>query len=747
MLHYFGRHAPRKYTVPDIHPIVSPPRDPCEICLSRAWTSDFYTALIDLPIEIQSHCIKYRVSSQELRRSTLQGCKFCRTLADGIHGKLFYDDLYQRFRGKETGSVSAGTDNCVVMEDEIADQDAEKEEDDWNDASGFNEELIDNDPTDGWGAWIDHDTLMEACILEVAISFERGKEEECFTIVNVYIEAVEQPTEEGNVLQNLHGVELRYHISTDWGGLPELDKIFPAKASDSTLGSEKNMETIQHWVRSLAFVPQSSTTNSTQIPGRLIELQYGDTLRVCDSSSILPSDKSFAALSYVWGASQDFILLSTNIDSLMRGFTPEKLPQTIRDAVTVTRRVGLRYLWVDALCIIQDSDQDKLRELPNMGLIYKYATVTIVASVAKFATEGFLNHIAEQKSYEIDPVAIPYRTDNALYDRAQLVLSYPATYNRFDDPINDRAWTFQELMLSTRAILFTYRGIQTINRENIKPVEGPMSKTDYQLPNLSWSGKLFSLATSPENIRQVWLSARGEYSRRNITYQTDRLLAISAIAQEIGRVYQGRYLAGMWEHDLAVDLGWKVAREFNEGDETILPRLRAKEYVAPSWSWASVDGSVESYADNSGGETMDFQVVSCDVELAVPGFTHGAVKSGVLAVKGRICTCFWRWHPHAYLKSLKSHGSLATQHFPDSGGYWDFICGEATADALEPELQHNTEVMCLATRLTRITPIRYHVEGLMLLPVDGQRYRRVGFFTISDTAVFDTVNVQEITIV
>ena len=103
-----------------------------------------------------------------------------------------------------------------------------------------------------------------------------------------------------------------------------------------------------------------------------------------------------------------------------------------------------------------------------------------------------------------------------------------------------------------------------------------------------------------------------------------------------------------------MDLQWSCPCNQNRNDDKPRRMLRAKDYVAPSWSWASVDGAVkdlvhvwEDEGDNGGigiKYMLGFEVVSCDVILAVPDFAYGAVNSGVLIVKGRICSFIWRPH-------------------------------------------------------------------------------------------------------
>ncbi|KAH7383880.1 heterokaryon incompatibility protein-domain-containing protein [Pyrenochaeta sp. MPI-SDFR-AT-0127] len=768
MLHYMGtRQPPRQYPVYEEPSTAPAATDPCNTCLTRVWTPKLYLTLSNTSPEDEAASCSYIVTSHELRESVQQGCKFCRTIADGIHGRVFLDELYERWNKTDSypeSLVSAGKEGATreghaSLEDNASDQAEAGAEDDWNGASAFNEEM-EEDATGGWETWQDRDTLTEVCKFQIKLSFERG-EGELFTFMNAYVEADAADTNEPNELQKLCGekaVELRYHINIDDNQAEDAPHLFPPRTSNSILGSETNMSIIERWMQKLPSLPNVSNISALQAPARLIDVQNHHELRIVETSSLQRSDQNFAALSYVWGTNQTFVLLNTTKDLLATGFHVEQLPRTIQDAVTVTRRVGLRYLWVDALCIMQDSNEDKARELPKMRLIYKCAAVTVVAAVAKSATEGFLHHMQDQIAYLIKPVSIPYRVQDSSDAQTNVILSYPADYKRSKDPINDRAWTFQELLLSTRAILFSYRGVQTIDRINIPSADGMTSGKDPQLPSLPWSGQMFSLATNPENARQIWLATRGEYSRRNLSFQGDKLLAIAAVAEELGQKYKSKYLAGMWERDLAMDIQWSCPRDQNISEGDFIRRPRAEVCVAPSWSWASVDASVEDFVHvweeegEKGGEgikdSLGFEVISCEVELVDPDFEYGAVKSGILVVKGRLCSFIWRPHEDDdFHKAFESDGFLARAAETDIQDCTELKYGEATIDALDPELQDDVEVVCLATRLIENVPGRDDVEGLMLLPVNEEKYRRVGFFKINSPIVFEKCEVEKISIV
>ena len=107
------------------------------------------------------------------------------------------------------------------------------------------------------------------------------------------------------------------------------------------------MRKMRAWVSSLDL-EATGHGSASDLPARLIDLESTEGLRIVNSTEI-PHEFQFAALSYVWGMNQTFILLSHNKDLLQLSFDMSQLPQTIQDAITVTRNVGLRYIWVDAL--------------------------------------------------------------------------------------------------------------------------------------------------------------------------------------------------------------------------------------------------------------------------------------------------------------------------------------------------------------------------------------------------------------
>lgn len=164
----------------------------------------------------------------------------------------------------------------------------------------------------------------------------------------------------------------------------------------------------------------------------------------------------YVALSYCWGPDgQAKTLTHATIREFKNAIVVRELPQTLRDAILVTRKLGIRYLWIDALCIIQDSDSDKARELTQMPSIYKNALLTVSAAIAEDCEKGFL-HDRPQIVKEIDQsFCVPLiwdvrQPDGELGTEVWLCPDEDRGFKIKDydeEVIESRGWTFQEAWL------------------------------------------------------------------------------------------------------------------------------------------------------------------------------------------------------------------------------------------------------------------------------------------------------------
>ncbi|PMD13533.1 HET-domain-containing protein, partial [Hyaloscypha hepaticicola] len=254
----------------------------------------------------------------------------------------------------------------------------------------------------------------------------------------------------------------------------------------------------------------------------------------------------YVALSYCWGGPQPTITTSGNIGAHTEALPIHLLPKTICDAIEVTRKLGMRFLWVDALCIIQDDDQDKRKQIAMMGSIYKNATFTIAAASAEKVSDGFLSILTE--------------------NQRDSILHGEPNYHE-DDPLFSRGWTLQEMLLSPRLLIFdAYQLVlscEEIGFEPAVPTGIGFEPLCERLPSSIFGAPKHheillkeqpdeEITTTWFSIQrdEVWVSLINEYNGRHLSIFDDRLPALSAIAHELSIFWGGTYVAGFWKEAL-----------------------------------------------------------------------------------------------------------------------------------------------------------------------------------------------------
>lgn len=313
-------------------------------------------------------------------------------------------------------------------------------------------------------------------------------------------------------------------------------------------------------------------------PTRVIDVGSIDTApKLVESNE---THAGYVALSHCWGGSLPLRTTTANFRDHLNAIPWEALPATFQDAVKVTRSMGHQYLWVDCLCIIQDSEEDWLRECALMGDVYAGAALTIAAERSKSPLDGLF----EASSGLIKTRRIPIQwPSTGNFD--ELTVGLPTTgylcYSLSDlyGPLSRRGWALQERVLSTRvlymcgdATCFTCSCSESTDRL-LWPI--PLSDVHYglTLPHI----------LDPEQSLKKWYRLVMDYTTRQLTNASDRLPAISGIARIIAERFGWEYVAGMWSHDLENALLWWVL-------EPRFPlSINPAHYSGPSWSWVSVD--------------------------------------------------------------------------------------------------------------------------------------------------------------
>ncbi|KAH9212897.1 heterokaryon incompatibility protein-domain-containing protein, partial [Leptodontidium sp. 2 PMI_412] len=299
-------------------------------------------------------------------------------------------------------------------------------------------------------------------------------------------------------------------------------------------------------------------------PTRLLYIgsSDGNAIRLVESDEILNYRPLYAAVSHRWVRDPTWMLrtLNQNYKDHLQSISLVKCPGVLQDAVRVTRALGVDYLWMDTLCLIQDSSTDKAKEIGKMGDYYRNAYFTIAASSSKTTLVPFTNRR--------DPYYKPH-----LFPKLTMT--------------NSQGWIWQESALSVRMLNFAPSELIWECRQEVESECGYEPKP---FPSLGLAQKYLDIGEEPFKL---WQDLVQTYSTRTFGDFTDFLPGISGLAKRIQDQTGSAYHAGMWKMDMVPSLLWEVTRGFDRVKE---PRPTVPEpsveCKAPSWSWASVEGRI-----------------------------------------------------------------------------------------------------------------------------------------------------------
>ena len=366
----------------------------------------------------------------------------------------------------------------------------------------------------------------------------------------------------------------------------------------------------------------------------------------------------YAALSYRWGAEQPNCTKTTNIDSYLESIDLFSLPQSIQDAVEVTRKIGLEHLWIDAMCILQDPETEKTHEMARMQFIYMNAYITISASCAETCNNGFLSR--RDHLPNVRELLVPFCNEEGEMGTVTLTpVNNPdgvhSDHSLKPEPINSRSWALQECFMSPRMLIYSSQQLFWLCPRVWGKDGGRISKAMYfrsAIP-LAYSADIPPKDLSIRSLSSVplttdWIGIVREYTLRNITNPSDKLPALSGLAAYFSERLQDRYLAGLWERTLRENLCWfcdkaSNSQAFGIGQQWL---RRPTDWRAPSWSFLAVDGCLDFKRDYGADILYDpFKgsdrcpecvILSCDIAPKDPTAPFGQVQMhGTLKVRGR----------------------------------------------------------------------------------------------------------------
>jgi hypothetical protein len=335
-------------------------------------------------------------------------------------------------------------------------------------------------------------------------------------------------------------------------------------------------------------------------PTRLLDLQATDStdgIKLLEtSSSSLPKAVRYAALSYCWGPPDlaKFQLKTTfeTYSAHLEGISISSMTRTLQDAVKTARALSIRYLWVDALCIIQGDMRDWMRESQRIGSVYMNAHVTICTLGTSSCVESFLDRVEPTKVNFVSSVRPDIRGTYNIrfqpyYDTRSetqgLVLGDRIELDFFSGAWGTRAWTCQEEQLSIRKIAFGASQVHfSCPSHNIS--ESALDRKTH-FKDLATYLEEYRVTQDRNRLYQHWYELVEDYAQRTLTVFEDRLPALSGMASLIAAETADDYVSGIWASDLVRGLLWGTF-PLSTSLDSILDPPSDVQYVGPSWSWA-----------------------------------------------------------------------------------------------------------------------------------------------------------------
>jgi hypothetical protein len=289
------------------------------------------------------------------------------------------------------------------------------------------------------------------------------------------------------------------------------------------------------------------------------------------------------------------------------GISISHLPKTFQDTILYVRKLGLRWLWIDSLCIVQDDISDWYGQTSRMAEIYTGAFLTIAASGSADGHGGLFKQADTLYQHTECNITDTQGRNYDFYTRWALPHCRTWEHLRAKGlPLFQRGWTFQERLLSPRVLHFTSNEvvweckegylcecspeISAVPLSSNSPLHLTRWSMDNQLPKpLFW----MMIASNEDSYpRADWISLATRFSGLNLTFQDDKLPAISGIARIIEQRFKDTYLAGMWRTQLPYTLCWSRSLHAQSQQSQLRQSEDARTWRAPTWSWASRDGQV-----------------------------------------------------------------------------------------------------------------------------------------------------------
>lgn len=475
----------------------------------------------------------------------------------------------------------------------------------------------------------------------------------------------------------------------------------------------------------------TSTPTNGWRPSRLIDIGSEHAtrwhLKIAKEDFGQSRTPPYMTLSYRWSAKPSLLLVSSNLHDFRRGVHFERLPQLFRDFIMVARRFRVQYIWIDSLCIIQDSQKDWELEAPKMRYVYGSAICNVAASAASRSESSMFSRRTAMDVYpglveissKLSSSRCHYIFDKSYWDRSIQQGS-----------LHDRGWVFQEILLAPRVIYFSNSQIlwECLSEHKCEgfpngiPLHESLKSAQSLLLIQHVNETPLKQTMSYDSIR-IWMNLVAKYSGCDFTRPEDKLWAFSGIAELFQGNAAGQYFAGLWGSCLLEMMDWRIWNP--------RPPLTST-YRAPSWSWASVDGPVYPIKPHNKYTHLVTILEAKTDPIAEP---LGGVSSAILRLKGPLFMAKCQAQTMFWLKIYIGSESINVQPYPDN---------------TEIQLTQNEHIVVLLFRMQQVLfesgEATWELVCIMLQIVREERrlFRRTGILTFRDEGGKDSSIVGQV---
>lgn len=440
--------------------------------------------------------------------------------------------------------------------------------------------------------------------------------------------------------------------------LTDVERHYASQTMAHSTGSTECWDTALRWLNDCrsnhpeCLVPDEPSW----YPTRLLDIGTGvdDVVRVVISAETQPKD-GYVTLSHRWGDVMTTKLTKASFQDLKSGIALQQLPLTFQHATEIAKRLDKRYIWIDSLCIFQDNDDksDWLKEAALMDKVYSNSFLNISATAGYDNSQGLF--VTRDPEFELRPTRISCPIVPTSSTQASqihnFIVSDVLLFERelMNAPLNRRAWVLQERLMAPRVLHFGSAQLFWECRRGLLCERFPETFPDFMNRLTATTFKSMDISKRRPNKRgkrhisevpqgknsdlivvHLWTTVVAAYSGCQLTFGSDKAIALSGIAKVMRDVFQDEYVAGLWRRCLEAQLLWHV-NDARQADYR--PSTRSFAYRAPTWSWLSVDGDIHPGRCLRDG--LHIEVLDVAMKYRSED-TTGLITDGSLTLRGRL---------------------------------------------------------------------------------------------------------------